>query len=139
MGPAHGSGSGEAFAQGAAPLRESALSFVLHGIGVSGGIAIGRAQLISHATLEVAHYSISPEQVPAEIDRLTQAIRAVQKELESLHGKTFEHGLGDGHASERLVTDLVDRVLHGNLRGHLAENSHIDVSRSYREDGLSLP
>jgi phosphotransferase system enzyme I (PtsI) len=62
------------------------VSFVLHGIGVSGGIAIGRAQLVSHATLEVAHYAIAPEQVPAEIERLTQALQAVQKELEGLHG-----------------------------------------------------
>jgi phosphotransferase system enzyme I (PtsI) len=62
------------------------VSFFLHGIGVSGGIAIGRAQLVSHATLEVAHYTIAPDQVGAEIERLTQAFRAVQKELESLHG-----------------------------------------------------
>ena len=41
--------------------------------------------------------------------------------------------------SERLVADLIDRVLNGKLRGHLAENSHLDVSRSYREDGLPLP
>jgi phosphotransferase system enzyme I (PtsI) len=61
------------------------VSFVLHGIGVSGGIAIGRAQLVSHATLEVAHYTITAEQVPAEIERLAQALRTVQKELESLH------------------------------------------------------
>ena len=59
--------------------------------------------------------------------------------LESLYGKTFDHGLGDGHAAERLVADLVDRVVDGKLRGHLAENSHIDVSRSYREDGLPQP
>jgi UDP-N-acetylglucosamine 2-epimerase len=59
--------------------------------------------------------------------------------LDSLYGKRFDHGLGDGHAAERLVDDLIDRVLKGNLRGHLAENSHIDVSRSYREDGLPRP
>jgi UDP-N-acetylglucosamine 2-epimerase (non-hydrolysing) len=56
--------------------------------------------------------------------------------LERLHGQTWEHGLGDGHASERLVEDLLERVQSDNLRGHLPENSHIDVSRSYREDGL---
>ena len=39
------------------------VSFALHGIGVSGGIAIGRAQLVSHATLEVAHYTIPLAQV----------------------------------------------------------------------------
>src|SRR5438105_7625379 len=67
-------------------IRPPSMSFVLHGIGVTGGIAIGRAQLVSHATLEVAHYTIRADQVPAEIARLTQAIDAVQKELEGLHG-----------------------------------------------------
>jgi phosphotransferase system enzyme I (PtsI) len=68
-----------------AAAAQTTLSFVLHGIGVSSGIAIGRAQLLSHATLEVAHYSIKPDRVPAEIDRLAQAIDAVRKELEALH------------------------------------------------------
>ena len=45
------------------------VSFALHGMGVSGGIAIGRAQLVSHATLEVAHYHISAQQVGEEIAR----------------------------------------------------------------------
>ncbi len=61
-------------------------SFALHGVGVSGGIAIGRAQLVSHATLEVAHYSIPPGNVDAEIARLGNAIGDVQRELEGLHG-----------------------------------------------------
>src|SRR6187455_1912858 len=47
------------------------VSFALNGVGVSGGIAIGRAQLVSHATLEVAHY--------------TNAVKEVQRELEGLH------------------------------------------------------
>ncbi len=61
------------------------VSFALHGIGVSGGIAIGRAQLVSHATLEVAHYHISASQVDEEIARFNSAIREVQRELEGLH------------------------------------------------------
>jgi UDP-N-acetylglucosamine 2-epimerase len=59
--------------------------------------------------------------------------------LESLHGKTFDHRLGDGRASERLVEDLVRRVMTDTIRGHRPEDSHIDVSRAYREDGLARP
>ena len=61
-------------------------SFALHGLGVSGGIAIGRAQLVSHATLEVAHYSIPSSRVEAEIARLDHALAEVNAELEGLHG-----------------------------------------------------
>ena len=61
------------------------VSFALHGIGVSSGIAIGRARLVSHATLEVAHYHISAAQVGEEIARFNSAIADVQRELESLH------------------------------------------------------
>ena len=61
------------------------VSFALNGVGVSGGIAIGRAQLVSHATLEVAHYTIPPAKVDAEIARFANAVKEVQKELEGLH------------------------------------------------------
>jgi phosphotransferase system enzyme I (PtsI) len=99
------------------------MSFVLHGIGVSGGIAIGRAQLISHATLEVAHYSIAPEQVPAEIDRLAQALRTVQKELEGLHGQMTS---GDAPAEFGAFLDvhwmiLTDPTLHEVPKRTIAE------------------
>jgi phosphotransferase system enzyme I (PtsI) len=61
------------------------VSFALHGVGVSGGIAIGRAQLVSHATREVAHYTMAQAQVPAEIERFSAAVKEVQRELEELH------------------------------------------------------
>ena len=63
------------------------MSFLLHGIGVSGGIAIGRAQLVSHATLEVAHYDIAPEQVASEIERFDAAVNQVTRELDTLWGQ----------------------------------------------------
>ena len=71
-----------------------------------------------------------PQDYPAEV---------VFEKLEALHGREFDHGLGDGHASERLVEDLIQRVTTDTIRGHRAEDSHIDVSRSYREDGLPTP
>ena len=61
------------------------VSFALHGVGVSAGVAIGRAQLVSHATLEVAHYAVATKQVPAEIERFELAVKEVQRELETLH------------------------------------------------------
>ncbi len=61
------------------------VSFALHGVGVSAGIAIGRAQLVSHATLEVAHYTIAATQVDAEIERFKAAVREVRDELKALH------------------------------------------------------
>lgn len=99
------------------------MSFVLHGIGVSGGIAIGRAQLVSHATIEVAHYSILPEQVPAEVERLTHALQTVQKELENLHGAMTA---GDAPAEFGAFLDvhwmiLTDPTLHETPKRTIAE------------------
>ena len=39
--------------------------------------------------------------------RATTRPRRVFASSRALHGKSFDHGLGDGHASERLVDDLV--------------------------------
>ena len=50
------------------------MSFTIHGIGVSGGIAIGHAQLVSHAQLEVAHYEIPKSRIPEEKARFDAAI-----------------------------------------------------------------
>ena len=57
------------------------MSFTIHGAGVSGGIAIGRAQLASHALLEVAHYSVPKNKIRSEKARFDRAIKSVGKEL----------------------------------------------------------
>jgi phosphotransferase system enzyme I (PtsI) len=62
----------------------AAASFTLQGAGVSGGIAIGHAHLVSSARLEVAHYDIGEKDVEAEISRFDAAIRQVQEELAAL-------------------------------------------------------
>ena len=58
------------------------MSFILQGLGVSGGIAIGRAMLMSHATLEVSHLTIAPRMVDKEIARLDAAIKTVKRDLQ---------------------------------------------------------
>ncbi len=56
----------------------------MHGIPVSGGIAIGRAHLVSHAKLEVVRYTLRRSQVADEIERFDAAFGAVHSELEAL-------------------------------------------------------
>ena len=60
------------------------MSFTIHGIGVSGGIAIGQARLVSQTTLEVDHYTVPPAQVPEEADRFESAVAKVRAEMEAL-------------------------------------------------------
>ena len=59
-------------------------SFTLHGIPVSRGIAIGRAHLLKPAARDVRHYLVAEQRVEAEVRRLTDAIAAVNAELQAV-------------------------------------------------------
>ncbi len=61
---------------------------------------------------------------------------SVYHKFENLHGKTWEHNLGDGNSSQRVVDDLFQRLHDNTLMGHRRENYHLDTRRSYIEDGL---
>ncbi|HMC13595.1 MAG TPA: phosphoenolpyruvate--protein phosphotransferase [Gallionellaceae bacterium] len=61
------------------------MSFTLHGIPVSSGIAIGHAHLVSHTSLEVAHYVLPKSMVQAEVARFESALEATRQELTVLH------------------------------------------------------
>ena len=60
------------------------MTFSLHGIPVSKGIAIGKAVLISRAALEVSHYLVEPGKEEAEAQKLLDAFDQVRQELEQL-------------------------------------------------------
>ena len=60
------------------------MTFALHGIPVSKGIAIGKAVLISHAALEVSHYLIEAGKEEFEAQKLLDAFEQVRLELEQL-------------------------------------------------------
>lgn len=60
------------------------MSFTLHGLAVSNGIAIGQAHLISQATLEVSHLVIAPRMVEKEVARFETALTQVRNELQIL-------------------------------------------------------
>jgi phosphotransferase system enzyme I (PtsI) len=60
------------------------MSFTLHGIAVSSGIAIGHAHLISHTSLEVLHYVLPKHFVEEEIARFDAALQATRDEFSCL-------------------------------------------------------
>lgn len=64
------------------------MSFTLHGLPVSAGIAIGQAHLMSHATLEVSHLVIAPRLVDKEVARFEAALARVREEFASLKERT---------------------------------------------------
>jgi len=59
-------------------------SFSIHGVGVSSGIAIGQAHLVSNALLEVVHYQLPNHLIESEIQRFSDAIISVQHDLEQI-------------------------------------------------------
>jgi phosphotransferase system enzyme I (PtsI) len=98
------------------------VSFTLHGLPVSSGIAIGHAHLVSHSSLEVSHYVLPKHLVHEEVARLDAALEATRRELSALRLQRPQQAaaefdafldlhlmiLGDEHIS-RAARDMVQR------------------------------
>ena len=67
------------------------MSFTMHGVAVSGGIAIGHARLISHVGLDVPQYALPKARIPEEITRFDAAIQATLQELKELRRNIPAH------------------------------------------------
>jgi len=61
------------------------ISFSIHGVGVSSGIAIGQAHLVSNALLEVVHYQLPTHLIDDEIKRFSDAIATVERDLQQIN------------------------------------------------------
>ncbi|QJR16822.1 phosphoenolpyruvate--protein phosphotransferase [Usitatibacter palustris] len=71
--------------------RATSASFTIHGIGVSGGIAIGHAHLFLGMATEVDHYEITAADVVREQKRYDRAVKEVRDELKEL-ADSVRHG-----------------------------------------------
>ncbi len=60
------------------------MTFSIHGLAVSRGVAIGRAVLVASSRVDVAHYFIEATQVEAEIERVRAGRDAVVEEIRRL-------------------------------------------------------
>jgi hypothetical protein len=62
----------------------------------------------------------------------------IYKKLEKISHTHWPNPFGDGKSSERIATDIIKRVREGKIYGHLPENSHLPVARSFIEDGIRI-
>ena len=87
------------------------MSFTLHGIAVSSGIAIGYAHLISHNSLEVAHYVLPKQFLKEEIARFDAALLATRSEFAGLRSNRPSYAAAEFDAFLELHQMILDDPL----------------------------
>ena len=80
------------------------MSFSLHGIGVSGGIAIGYAHLTSNARIEVPQYMLDRKYIKEELARFDEWREPIRHNPERFAARTSGRGSG-GSATGRQAPD----------------------------------
>ena len=93
------------------------MSFTIHGLGVSGGIAIGHAHLVTSASLEVDHYQIPEEFIAKEVKRFDKAVKQVRTELDWLETDVNTTHKGDASADMAAVLSAVRMVISDRSTG----------------------
>ncbi|MCR4302631.1 MAG: phosphoenolpyruvate--protein phosphotransferase [Gallionella sp.] len=84
------------------------MSFTLHGIAVTSGIAIGYAHLISHTSLEVAHYVLPKKFIGEEVARFDAALLATRNEFAGLRSNRPTHAAAEFDAFLELHQMILD-------------------------------
>lgn len=98
------------------------MTFSIHGLAVSRGIAIGRAVVVAASRIEVRHYFIETSQIEAELARARQARNAVVDELQRLVSDLPDDVPGElGALLEVHLMLLQDEVMTSGVRYWVAE------------------
>lgn len=64
--------------------------------------------------------------------------RSILKKLNAIMGTTWHHKFGHKGASKKIAEDIITRLRHNKIRGHLPENNHLPIKRSFMEDGIEV-
>jgi phosphotransferase system enzyme I (PtsI) len=98
------------------------MSFTLHGIAVSNGIAIGYANLISHTTLEVSHYVLPIKFIGEEVARFDAALAATREEFANMRSNRPSYAAAEFDAFLELQQMILDDpLLSAEPRNMIAE------------------
>ncbi len=102
------------------------MTFSIHGLAVSRGVAIGRAVIVASSRMDVAHYFIQPDEVAKEIDRARAGRDAVIEELYRLQESISHMGPKEAPHELNALLDvhlmlLQDEELIGGVKGWITE------------------
>jgi phosphotransferase system enzyme I (PtsI) len=92
-----------------------------HGLGVSAGIAFGRAYLIGRDTLKAPRHHIEPDDVDTETARLYKAIASSDKQLARIKEKLASENESDYHIITAHQMMLHDEHLVGAAVGYIRD------------------
>ncbi|MCW5655973.1 phosphoenolpyruvate--protein phosphotransferase [Hydrogenophaga sp.] len=82
------------------------MTFSVHGLAVSRGIAIGRAVVVASSRMDVAHYFVQADEVQSEIERLRRARNAVAEDIHKVQQNLHELGSTDAHPELTALLDV---------------------------------
>jgi phosphotransferase system enzyme I (PtsI) len=82
------------------------MTFAVHGLAVSRGIAIGRAVIVASSRVDVAHYFVQADEVQSEIERLRQARNAVAEEIQKVQQSLNDLESTDAHPELTALLDV---------------------------------
>jgi phosphotransferase system enzyme I (PtsI) len=113
---------------------------VLHGMGVSGGVAIGRAVVIETREPDIFRLPLLDSQVADEVARLQQAVALARQELETTRDQVGDElgsdlaGIFDAHllmlADVKFVGKVEERIRHQKVNAEWAVHKTVEELHS---------
>lgn len=109
-------------------------SRVIHGIGVSPGIAIGKAHVLEHKGISIPHYTLKTDQdIVQECAHFEAAVASTENELEEAKARIHPNFSEHAHVLEVYQMILRDRLIYGETLRLIREkrlNAHWALVRS---------
>jgi phosphotransferase system enzyme I (PtsI) len=109
---------------------------LLRGVGVSPGIAIGRAVVVQSALPDVPHRVVPRSQVDKEVRRLRAAVRDVQRHVQDLKSRTATRvGPDEARIFDAQILMLEDTEFLGAIEDLIREN-HLTAEKAFEFKAL---
>jgi phosphotransferase system enzyme I (PtsI) len=111
---------------------------MLHGVGVSPGIAVGPVYVLQTELPEITRRTIRPAETGAEVERLQRAVATVREELGGLRDRTRRRaGAEEAQIFTAQIAMLEDEALLGEVRRLIRENL-LTAERAFEFEALEL-